>query len=440
MNSYKVTFFIGLLIILFVLFVYDNPKHSSDKRTEIKILVNTKAETAAAFQEILDDFEKENPDLRVTWIRSPGKYYVKVQTMMVGKTCADVLIFSGKRVSAFSSKNTLLNLMPYIKRDQYNLDDFFPVGLADAQMTEDELYYMPMEGSGTILYYNKDLFDEIGLKYPDDSWTWETFLQAAQDLTIDYDGDGHNDQVGLSAGMWWAGIIPWIWSNGGDLVNKEQTKCLLNEPEALEAMQFLIDLVNKYHVTNKSLMGGGDTGNVFESFASGRIGMFSSLAYSIPNLSRACEGRDLNWDIALPPKGKHGRPIRYTSSGFVIWKESKVPDESWRLLKYLMRLDVMERFCTVNEWIPARKSLVLKESFLNNKETPYDENVLLKSLQQSRPLDNVYALRSIARDFSVFFDRAKLGMSTLDIEMNNLVARANEALNEAQQELKREKK
>jgi multiple sugar transport system substrate-binding protein len=432
-NYYKLTFFCGFILILYVLFVYDRPEVLPDKRTEVKILFNPSAKTAGGFQKILDQFEKENPDIRVTWLRAPGSYYVKVQTMMVGYTCADIINFSGKRVNAFKVKNTLLNLMPFMKKDKYNLNDYFPVGLADAQMTNTELFYLPIEGSGTVLFYNKNLFDKAKMKYPDNTWTWGSFLKAGQELTQDTDGDGRNDQVGLSLSYWWGEVIPWIWANGGSMVNKEQTKCLLNKPEALGAMQFLIDLDNKYHITDKSL-GGTESAGIYENFASGRIGMFCALAYILPRLSDACGSKDLRWGMALPPKGKHGRPIRYTSSGFVIWKETRVPNESWRLLKFLMKPEIMDKFCTANEWIPSRKSLVLKKSYLDNPDTPYDENVLIESLKMSRPLDNIFALRAISRDFSIAYERAKLGISPLKTEMDRVVAEADNALDRAKKE------
>ncbi|MDD5599730.1 MAG: sugar ABC transporter substrate-binding protein [Victivallaceae bacterium] len=428
-NWYKLTFFLGFSLLLFVLVIYDRPTTKNDGRTELRILSCPPPGYDRKFEETLREFEKLHPDIRVKLIKAPGNYYIKVQTMMVGKTCADVVGFTGKRVNAFKIKGMLLNLLPFAKRDNYDLDDYFRVGLEDAQMTKDELYYLPTEGSGTVLFYNQDIFDRAGLKYPDAKWTWNDFRDAAVKLTRDTDGDGRLDQVGCSISYWWAGMLPWVWANGGRLVNRSQTKCHLNQPEAIEALTFLIDLERKYHVTAKAL-GGTESAGIYENFASGRIGMMSYLAYGLPTLMDACKNSTVRWNIAMPPKGKYSRPIRYTSSGWVIWSGSRHPEKAWELLKFLNSKKIMKEYCFDNYFVPARKSIGLSKEFLNRADTPYNEKVLIQSLQESRPLDNIYALRSIESDFGIAVDKAKLGLSDIQTEMDKVAAKADAALQE----------
>ena len=42
------------------------------------------------------------------------------------------------------------------------------------------VYGFPRDISVEVLYYNKDIFDEAGVAYPDDTWTWDDFLAAAE--------------------------------------------------------------------------------------------------------------------------------------------------------------------------------------------------------------------------------------------------------------------
>ncbi|MDD5728478.1 MAG: sugar ABC transporter substrate-binding protein, partial [Victivallales bacterium] len=426
---YKLTFFLGFGLLVFVLLVYDNPETKHDGKIELRILSCPPPGYGNKFEETLQEFEKLHPDIRVKLIKAPGNYYVKVQTMMVGKTCADVVGFTGKRVNAFKIKGTLLNLMPFVKRDNYDLDDYFKVGLEDAQMTKNELYYLPTEGSGTVLFYNKNIFDRAKLKYPDANWTWNDFRDAAVKVTQDIDGDGRIDQIGCCVTYWWAEMLPWVWANGGRLVNRSQTKCLLNRPEAVEALTFLIDLERKYHVTAKAL-GGTESAGIYENFASGHIGMVVCLAYALPNLMDACKNSPIRWNIAMPPKGKYSRPIRYTSSGWVIWRGSKHPKEAWELIKFLNSREVMKDYCFSNYYVPARQSIGLSKEFLNRADTPYDENILIQSLLESRPLDNIYALRSIESDFGIAVGKARLGLSDLQTEIDKVTAQADAALKE----------
>jgi multiple sugar transport system substrate-binding protein len=437
-NWYKAVFFLGFCLVVYVLVIYDAPSSSMDGKVKLKLLANPPPGYGEKFEESLRLFEKTHPNIKVKLIKAPGNYYVKVQTMMVGETCADVVAFTGKRLNAFKIKGMLLNMMPFVKRDNYDLKDYFTVGLDDAQANKDELYYLPREGSGTVLFYNKDIFDRAGLKYPDENWTWKDFQDAAIKLTQDTDGDGRMDQVGCSLGYWWAGLLPWIWANGGELVNKDKSCCLLNSPEAVEAMAFTIDLERKHHVTAKAL-GGAESAGMYENFASGRIAMMVYLAYGLPSLMEACKNSDIRWGLALPPKGKVGRPIRYTSSGWVIWSGSKHPNEAWELVKFLNSNPVMKDFCFDNHYVPARKSLGESKEYLSRSETPYDEKILIESLNQSRPLDNIYALRSISSDFLISIDKARLGLSDLQEEMDKVTEKADKALKEKREELSKRK-
>ncbi|MDD4182059.1 MAG: extracellular solute-binding protein, partial [Victivallaceae bacterium] len=192
---------------------------------------------------------------------------------------------------------------------------------------------------------------------------------------------------------------------------------------------FILDLERKHHATAKSL-GGTESAGIYENFASGRIGMIVALAYGLPMIMDAGKNSNIRWGIAMPPKGKHGRPIRYTSSGWVIWSGTKHPNEAWELMKFLNSDKVMKEYCFDNYYIPARKSIGLSPEFRNRPDTAFDENVLIQSLLASRPLDNIYALRSIASDFGVALDKARLGLSDIQVEMDKVVEMADAALNE----------
>ena len=115
---------------------------------------------------------------------------------------------------------------------------------------------------------------------------------------------------------------------------------------------------------------------------------------------------------------------------WVVWSGTKHPDEAWELVKFLNSDKVMKEYCFDNYYIPARKSIGLSPEFRNRPDTSFDENILIQSLLASRPLDNIYALRSIASDFGIALDKARLGMSDIQTEMDKVVEKADAALNE----------
>ena len=50
-------------------------------------------------------------------------------------------------------------------------------------------------------------------------WTWDDFLHAARALTRDTDGDGRIDQYGLGTEVSIFRLAPFVWQNGGELVD-----------------------------------------------------------------------------------------------------------------------------------------------------------------------------------------------------------------------------
>jgi multiple sugar transport system substrate-binding protein len=87
---------------------------------------------------------------------------------------------------------------------------------------------LPYDGGTYALAYNKDLFDKAQIKYPDDTWTWDNYVQVAARLTVDGNGRRANDngfdprqiqQYGSQTlrGNYWY----WIWSNGGDILSAD---------------------------------------------------------------------------------------------------------------------------------------------------------------------------------------------------------------------------
>jgi multiple sugar transport system substrate-binding protein len=94
-----------------------------------------------------------------------------------------------------------------------------------------------------------DAFDAAGIPYPsEEGWTWEEFLEAAEALTLDEDGDGVIDQWGFW--MWrgrYAQTEGWVYQNNGSLLNEDKTRFAPDE-NAVEALDFLTDLISVHEV------------------------------------------------------------------------------------------------------------------------------------------------------------------------------------------------
>ena len=410
---------LGIGVYLFL----TGPESAADGRTTIRMICALPSDVLPILRELLEEFEEQNPDIRVKL--ELGVDYTKYQIMLVGGVAPDVMHFSGKRVLSFARRDALLDLLPYVERDKdYHEEDFYPVAWEGAQRTKDSLYYIPWEGSATVLYYNKDLFDAAGVAYPGDGWTWDDLLQACKKLTRDADDDGRPDQAAISLTLSICNTgIPWVWQNGGEIFDRGRTRCLVDRPEAIEAIRFFMDFDRKHKVTVTSLAG-GEGRNRNELFLSGKIAMIPYIAYNISSFSKA---KKLNWDVALYPKGPKGRVVRYTSSGWVIPRQSKHKEKAWRLVRFLTSPKPMMKLALAGDFVPTRRSLAESEAF-NRAETPWDERVLVRAIRGSRPLPGTGRFEEFAAIWKDELDKVVYSNASVRGAMQRIAERVNEML------------
>ena len=378
----------------------------------------------AMYRRFIAEFEKRRPGIKIKYEPVSGDYYMKFQTQIAGNAAPDIIDLAGKTLAEYGSRGALVDLRSFIKKDNFSLDDFYKLSLAEAAVPSGAVFGLPQVGGPEVLFYSKDLFDKAHLSYPDESWTWQDALKAARKLTVDLDGDGRVDQFGISCPLQgWMATLPFIWENGGDLLDPGKTRCVLHSPETGEAIQFLLDLRHKYKVaptaTSDATYGEWDA-----LFASGRIGMV--ICHPEELLSRYAKAKNLRWDLCPRPKGRKGRVPRYTGSVLSIWSGSRHKEEAWELVKFLTSKEVLKEFAR-NNWMPARRSVAESPDFVKDA-TPFHEEVFVKSMRSARVLPNLPKLGNSGELSTVWdqqMDQLELGNVTVDKALKNIEDRIN---------------
>jgi multiple sugar transport system substrate-binding protein len=196
------------------------------------------------WQAIASAFEAEHPDIKVkVELADWDSYWEKLRVQMAGGTPPDVFAMDAPLYPDWQSRGVLLNLQPYLDADPAILEGIYPITL-EAYKTPDGYFGLPRDFQTIVLYYNKDMFDAAGQAYPDESWTWAEFRAAAKALTLDKDGDGTTDQWGFWAEAYdqepfWGSVI---WSHGGEVIDIEARKTLIDSPEAQAGFQMIADM------------------------------------------------------------------------------------------------------------------------------------------------------------------------------------------------------
>lgn len=330
-------------------------------------------EEAASHERVGEAFMAEHPEIKIEFYNEPwGDYFTKVETLWASGDSAaipDVLFLWP--TPKYAAQGVLENLDPFIEQSGYNLDDYWPALLESASY-EGSVYGFPRDISVEALYYNKDMFDEAGIAYPDDTWTWDDLRSAAEQLTIK-DASGRVERYGLAmeAGKWQL----WVGQNGGSSLDdmRNPSSCTLGDPAAMDALTFFADLMNDgFAMRDADLsQAGGDAG----VFSSGQAAMI------IQNSSRvsAFNAAGLNYDVAVVPIPEGGQ--RSASAGGAAWVMSAASDNkdaAWTFLSWLQSTDGGQRLYTESgEIFPALRSVAESDAFLNQEAAPANRQAFL---------------------------------------------------------------
>jgi multiple sugar transport system substrate-binding protein len=290
-------------------------------------------------QSIYDEFEEKNPgvDLRLEGTPDTQAYVTKMLLSHVAGTAPDVMRLDASSAAVFINNGVLLDLSSYIDADpSFKIDDFFP-NVVDITRRGDAVYGIPMGFTPMVLYYNKDLFDAAGVPYPDGSWTYSEFLDAAVRLT-------KGDVYGFEFTNWMAMWILFLWNNGGDVLSADGSRAsgAFDSRECVEAVQFLHDLVNVHKAAPTKSQTQALGVNLF---ANGLAAMKIVGHWELIDYVKETSKIDVDRIGIAPPPTNLSRPVTVMyESGLAIMKNCKNPDLAWELVKFLSSYGVQSRY------------------------------------------------------------------------------------------------
>lgn len=235
-------------------------------------------------QGIIDAFEAENPGVSVEVTHAPyDEYFTRLQTRVAGGQAPDTFELNFENFVTYAESGALLDPSGAVSFDEGR---FYPEALGAFQRDGAQLG-LPISFANVVLFYNADLFDAAGLDYPDESWTWDDELAAAQQLT---DAD---------AGVWgtyqpvsFFEFFKVLAQNGGQFFD-DSGDVAFDSPEGVEAAEWLIDRVGTVTPTEADL--GGQPNEAV--FADGRIAMWHSGIWMFSGM----EDVDFTWDVTVEP-------------------------------------------------------------------------------------------------------------------------------------------
>ena len=398
------------------------------KRVPVKVAFWGSPEEIGIITETVNNWQKTHPDFEVKFEHIPfGSYVSKILTEIAGRSSPDIIASEVNMFVSFADKDVFLDLKPFMDKDKtFNLGDFFPE-VVDRYTVNGKVLGIPRDTAPmACVYYNKKLFDEAGLPYPTDDWDWNDLLAKAQKLTK-VDKDGKVIQYGFYSDMW----PNFVLSDGGKIVDdvKHPTKCLLNSPESMEGLQFLVDLSHKYKVSPTSNTFRNLGLGVIQMFMMQRVAMFHSGIWETPVVRKA---KDFDWDVAMFPKSPKGiRKFATGGTAYGILKTTKYPEQAWEVLKALSGDEGQIMLAESGLAQPANKKIAEGEHFAGSNKPPLNKKMLNEAVKYT-VYDPFNAKWREIRDLYIYpeFDLMFNGLKPVKESVDAIVPKANELLKE----------
>ncbi|MBT2215981.1 sugar ABC transporter substrate-binding protein [Virgibacillus dakarensis] len=305
----------------------DGEKASSDGKTTIKYGYWDKKQEDL-MKNLVAEFNKDHPDINVKLELTPyDQYFTKLDAAATGGSLPDVFWMNGPNFVKYAANEMIEPIDENIASDDVDLAPY-PEGLLGLYQYDNKTYALPKDYDTIGLWYNKTLFDEAGIAYPDETWEWNDLVDAAKKLT-----DSSKGIYGIAASIAdeQASYFNTIFASGGYIISEDKTEAGFDDPNTIEGLQLYYDLIDKYEVSpTHAQMETTDANAMFES---GKVAMLFQASYMIPEFKTNDYTRE-NADVAVLPKIKKRSNVIH-GLGNVIAANSKNKEAAWEFVKFL---------------------------------------------------------------------------------------------------------
>ena len=326
-------------------------------------------------RKIADKFEEKNPDIKINiQVVDWDNYWTMLEAGATGGSLPDTFWMHSNEIYRYGSNEMLLPLDDYLAKSKEAKLENFPDGLNEIYNIKGKQYAVPKDFDTIGLWYNKKMFDEAGIPYPDDTWDWNKLKEVAKKLTKS-DGSQYGFGAGLSNQE---GYYNFIYQNGGTVITDDM-KSGYDDPKTIEALDYYFSFVKEK--LSPALTVDKERA---EAFQNGQVAMSVFGSWNLSGFSANDYIRE-NADVAVLPKGPDGtRATIFNGLGNAIAANTKNPDAAWKWVEYLSSKEAQEMQASLGVAISAYKGTA--DTWVNsNKDFAIKNYVDMLDYAQIRP-------------------------------------------------------
>jgi multiple sugar transport system substrate-binding protein len=279
-------------------------------------------------QQIVDDWSAQSGVKATIQVVDWNNYWTLLEAGATGGELPDVFWMHSNVAQKYMENDLLLDLTDRIAAsDKIDMANYYD-GIVKLYQSNGKQYAVPKDIDTIALWYNKTIFDEMGVAYPDDTWTWQDFADAAKKLTND-DHWGY----AIAPGNNQEGYYNTIYSMGGYVISDDKKKSGMDDPKSIEAVKLFTDMIADGSCPDLATV--SETAPN-ELLCAGKVAMSINGSWMLAGY-RDNEYAAANCDVAVLPytKDPSDRVSIYNGLGWAAAANGKNIDAAWSLIEYL---------------------------------------------------------------------------------------------------------
>ncbi|WP_297486672.1 sugar ABC transporter substrate-binding protein [uncultured Cetobacterium sp.] len=276
-------------------------------------------------ENIIEDFEKRNPNINVIVEITPfSQYWTKLETSATGGQLQDIFWINAPNFKKYASANMILPIQNLVDNKSINIEEL-PKGMIKMYSYNGELLASPKDIDTTALWYNKEIFKKYNISEPNDNWTWEDMINTSKEikaksgmygLALSYEGQEDYYEI--------------ISQFGGEVISTDKKTSGFNNPNTIDAIKEIKNLISEGVIPG---LGEVSDTRASDLFQSQKVAMTYSGSWMIkPYMNNELIKDKINL-VKLPLKNKDAAIIH--GLGYAIYSKTKYPEEAKKLIVHL---------------------------------------------------------------------------------------------------------
>ncbi|API89907.1 ABC transporter substrate-binding protein [Marinilactibacillus sp. 15R] len=316
----------------------------------------------------------------------------------------DVVQMGSTYMAEFTDAGALLDISDYIEsNDALSPDNFFEGNVATT-MFDDSYYGVPWYTETRALYYRTDLLEEVG--YPEGPSNWDELYDAAVKLS-----ERGDNMYGFDINLQEQTFGPMFAKQNGSELIDEDGNAVLNEPEFVEAIEYLHSFVEAGATANQDL--GIEMSQSFGG--DGIVPMFISGPWSITAIEDQTTDIEGKWDIRTLPEGPVSNVSNTGGANLAVWSSSDHPDEAMDLIEHMVSVDSLMTYYDTTSSLPALVEAWEEEPFQDEKIAVFGEQ-----LENSEHMPLIEGWDRMSQAYLSSFEEIMVGGADIQETLDNL--------------------